>query len=44
MTTRATPDDEVIIVGAWHFNTYPGEAVDIPSLSYSSSFERNTEW
>lgn len=30
--------------GAWHFNTYPGVAVDIPSLSYSFSFERNPEW
>lgn len=32
------------IGGAWHFNTYPGVAVDIPSLSYSFSFERNPEW
>lgn len=30
--------------GAWHFNTYPGVAVDIPSLSYSFSFERNPRW
>lgn len=30
--------------GAWHFNTYPGVAVDIPSLSYSFSFERNPHW
>lgn len=30
--------------GAWHFNTYPGVAVDIPSLSYSFSFERNPYW
>lgn len=30
--------------GAWHFNTYPGVAVDIPSLSYSFSFERNPNW
>ncbi|MGH8494242.1 MAG: flavin-containing monooxygenase [Moraxellaceae bacterium] len=32
------------IGGAWHFNTYPGVAVDIPSLSYSFSFERNPNW
>src|SRR4051794_36742582 len=24
--------------GAWHANTYPGVAVDIPSFSYSFSF------
>lgn len=32
------------IGGAWHANTYPGVAVDIPSLSYSFSFERNPFW
>ncbi|HVU92625.1 MAG TPA: NAD(P)/FAD-dependent oxidoreductase, partial [Jatrophihabitans sp.] len=30
--------------GAWHANTYPGVAVDIPSFSYSFSFERNPDW
>lgn len=30
--------------GAWHFNTYPGVAVDIPSFSYSFSFEKNPNW
>ena len=30
--------------GAWHANTYPGVAVDIPSFSYSFSFEKNPEW
>ena len=25
--------------GAWHWNTYPGIAVDIPSFSYQFSFE-----
>lgn len=30
--------------GAWHANTYPGIAVDIPSLSYSFSFEQNPAW
>lgn len=32
------------IGGAWHANTYPGVAVDIPSLSYSFSFEKNPYW
>ncbi|QXQ15900.1 flavin-containing monooxygenase [Skermania piniformis] len=26
--------------GAWHWNTYPGVAVDIPSFSYQFSFEQ----
>jgi len=30
--------------GAWHWNTYPGVAVDIPSFSYQFSFERRTDW
>ncbi len=30
--------------GAWHANTYPGVAVDIPSFSYSFSFEPNPGW
>lgn len=30
--------------GAWHWNTYPGVAVDIPSSSYQFSFERRTDW
>ena len=28
--------------GAWHWNTYPGVAVDIPSFSYQFSFEKRT--
>ncbi|MGH3723225.1 MAG: flavin-containing monooxygenase [Mycobacterium sp.] len=32
------------IGGAWHANTYPGVAVDIPSVSYSFSFEPNPDW
>ena len=32
------------IGGAWHANTYPGVAVDIPSFSYSFSFEKNPQW
>jgi len=30
--------------GAWHWNTYPGVAVDIPSPSYQFSFEQMTDW
>lgn len=30
--------------GAWHWNTYPGVAVDIPSFSYQFSFDTRTDW
>jgi cation diffusion facilitator CzcD-associated flavoprotein CzcO len=30
--------------GAWHWNTYPGVAVDIPAFSYQFSFEQQTDW
>ncbi len=30
--------------GTWHLNTYPGVAVDIPSSTYSYSFEPNPYW
>jgi cation diffusion facilitator CzcD-associated flavoprotein CzcO len=30
--------------GAWHWNTYPGVGVDIPSFSYQFSFETSAEW
>jgi cation diffusion facilitator CzcD-associated flavoprotein CzcO len=30
--------------GAWHWNTYPGVAVDIPSFSYQFSFETSGDW
>jgi cyclohexanone monooxygenase len=30
--------------GAWHWNTYPGVAVDIPSFSYQFSYEKRTDW
>ena len=30
--------------GAWHWNTYPGIAVDIPSFSYQFSFEKRSDW
>jgi len=30
--------------GVWHWNTYPGVAVDIPSFSYQFSFEQASNW
>ncbi|MBK6580688.1 MAG: NAD(P)/FAD-dependent oxidoreductase [Sandaracinaceae bacterium] len=30
--------------GVWRHNTYPGVAVDIPSTTYSYSFEPNPDW
>src|ERR1700756_277899 len=30
--------------GTWHWNTYPGIAVDIPSFSYQFSFEPSRHW
>ncbi|MCW4352621.1 NAD(P)/FAD-dependent oxidoreductase [Hoyosella sp. YIM 151337] len=30
--------------GAWHWNTYPGVAVDIPSFSYQFSFDTRPDW
>jgi len=30
--------------GTWRDNTYPGLAVDVPTLSYSYSFEQNPNW
>src|SRR5688500_3314070 len=30
--------------GAWHWNRYPGIAVDIPSFSYQFSFAQRTDW
>jgi cation diffusion facilitator CzcD-associated flavoprotein CzcO len=30
--------------GAWHWNTYPGISVDIPSFSYQFSFEQRAGW
>ncbi|MEV0544275.1 flavin-containing monooxygenase [Nocardia salmonicida] len=47
---KAGFDDFVIIDeadgvgGTWHWNTYPGVAVDIPSFSYQFSFEQRTDW
>jgi cation diffusion facilitator CzcD-associated flavoprotein CzcO len=30
--------------GTWHWNTYPGIAVDIPSFSYQFSYEQRRSW
>jgi cation diffusion facilitator CzcD-associated flavoprotein CzcO len=30
--------------GAWHWNTYPGIAVDIPSFSYQFSYRQRADW
>ena len=30
--------------GAWHWNRYPGVAVDIPSFSYQFSFAQRADW
>lgn len=43
------PDYRIIeagdgVGGTWHWNTYPGIAVDIPSFSYQFSFEQSTQW
>jgi cation diffusion facilitator CzcD-associated flavoprotein CzcO len=32
------------IGGTWHVNTYPGVAVDIPSIYYSFSYEPPKQW
>src|SRR5438128_9026240 len=47
---RSGVDDLVLIEegdgggGAWHWNTYPGIGVDIPSFSYQFSFEQRADW
>ena len=48
--SRAGIDDCVILEagdgvgGAWHWNTYPGIAVDIPSFSYQFSYRKRSDW
>ncbi|WP_051107821.1 flavin-containing monooxygenase [Actinomadura atramentaria] len=47
---RGGPRDFVIVDaapsvgGVWRHNTYPGVAVDVPSATYSYSFEPNPGW
>jgi cation diffusion facilitator CzcD-associated flavoprotein CzcO len=48
--SQAGIDDFVILEegdgvgGAWHWNTYPGVQVDIPSFSYQFSFRQRPDW
>ncbi|MBU2698183.1 NAD(P)/FAD-dependent oxidoreductase [Pimelobacter sp. 30-1] len=50
LLSRAGFDDYLLLEagdglgGAWHWNTYPGVAVDIPSFSYQFSFEQVAGW
>lgn len=37
-------DDADGVGGVWHWNTYPGVAVDIPSFSYQFSFAQRADW
>lgn len=37
-------DEAQDVGGTWHWNTYPGIAVDIPSYSYQFSFEKRSSW
>jgi cyclohexanone monooxygenase len=37
-------DDADGVGGTWHWNRYPGVAVDIPSFSYQFSFEPRSSW
>lgn len=37
-------DREDDLGGTWYVNHYPGLAVDIPSATYSYSFEPNPNW
>ncbi|MCP2289051.1 cyclohexanone monooxygenase [Nocardia amikacinitolerans] len=37
-------DDADGVGGTWHWNTYPGVAVDIPSFSYQFSFDQRADW
>ncbi|BBZ23752.1 flavin-containing monooxygenase [Mycolicibacter hiberniae] len=37
-------DDGDGVGGTWHWNRYPGVAVDIPSYSYQFSFEKRATW
>ncbi|MFC7446701.1 flavin-containing monooxygenase [Rhodococcus daqingensis] len=44
LTDIAILEREDALGGTWHVNRYPGLAVDIPSVSYSYSFEPNPYW
>ncbi|MCX6397419.1 MAG: NAD(P)/FAD-dependent oxidoreductase [Propionibacteriales bacterium] len=40
----ALVDDAAGFGGTWHWNRYPGVAVDVPSFSYQFSFAQNPDW
>lgn len=44
ITDLAILEREDDLGGTWHVNRYPGLAVDIPSTTYSYSFEPNPNW
>jgi cation diffusion facilitator CzcD-associated flavoprotein CzcO len=44
ITDFAILDAAPSVGGVWRHNTYPGVAVDIPSATYSYSFEQNPGW
>ncbi|MFE3293347.1 flavin-containing monooxygenase [Rhodococcus sp. NPDC059234] len=44
LTNLLILEREAALGGTWHVNRYPGLAVDIPSVSYSYSFEPNPNW
>ncbi|MGL6235831.1 MAG: flavin-containing monooxygenase [Segniliparus sp.] len=44
LTNLAIVEREDDLGGTWHVNHYPGLAVDIPSATYSYSFEPNPYW
>ncbi|MFC9789142.1 flavin-containing monooxygenase [Rhodococcus sp. NPDC127528] len=44
LTNLLILEREAELGGTWHVNRYPGLAVDIPSVSYSYSFEPNPNW
>jgi cation diffusion facilitator CzcD-associated flavoprotein CzcO len=51
MQLKARGEDSFLVLerasdvgGTWRDNVYPGCACDIPSMLYSYSFERNTDW
>src|SRR3954449_4033415 len=51
ITLKRLGYDDIVILereddlgGTWHVNRYPGLAVDIPSSTYSYSFEPNPHW
>ncbi len=44
ITTFTILEKATTLGGTWRDNTYPGAACDVPSMLYSFSFERKTDW